>query len=41
VTLGNDRGSEVEIMAGVNAGDSLVARGPESLQDGETVRINR
>jgi RND family efflux transporter MFP subunit len=41
VTLGNDRGSDVEIMAGVNSGDSLVARGPENLQDGEAVRINR
>ncbi|HMH79675.1 MAG TPA: efflux RND transporter periplasmic adaptor subunit [Candidatus Acidoferrum sp.] len=41
VTLGNDRGSDVEIMAGVNSGDSLVARGPENLQDGEAVRINQ
>jgi RND family efflux transporter MFP subunit len=41
VTLGNDRGADVEIMAGVNSGDSLVAHGPENLQDGETVRINR
>jgi len=41
VTLGNDRGSDVEIMAGVNSGDSLVARGPENLQDGQTVRINQ
>jgi hypothetical protein len=31
----------VEIMAGVNSGDSLVARGPENLQDGEVVRINQ
>jgi len=41
VTLGNDRGSDVEIMAGVNSGDSLVAHGPENLQDGQTVRINQ
>jgi RND family efflux transporter MFP subunit len=41
VTLGNERGPDVEIMAGVNSGDSLVARGPDSLQDGETVRINQ
>jgi RND family efflux transporter MFP subunit len=41
VALGNDRGSDVEIMAGVSAGDSLVARGPENLQDGETVKINQ
>lgn len=41
VTVGNERGSDVEIMAGVNSGDSLVARGPENLQDGETIRINK
>jgi RND family efflux transporter MFP subunit len=41
VTLGNDRGSDVEIMAGVNSGDSLVVRGPENLQDGGAVRINQ
>ena len=41
VTLGSERGSDVEIMAGVNSGDSLVARGPDNLQDGDTVRINQ
>jgi HlyD family secretion protein len=41
VTLGNERGPDVEIMAGVISGDSLVARGPENLQDGETVRLNQ
>lgn len=41
VKLGNDRGSDVEILAGVNAGDSLVARGPENLQDGATVKVGQ
>ena len=41
VTLGNDRGSDVEVLAGVNPNDTLVARGPEGLQDGESVRINQ
>jgi RND family efflux transporter MFP subunit len=41
VTVGNDRGSEVEIMAGVVSGDSLVMRGPENLQDGAAVRIGQ
>jgi RND family efflux transporter MFP subunit len=41
VKLGNERGSDVEIMAGVNSGDSLVTRGPENLQDGDTVRVNQ
>jgi RND family efflux transporter MFP subunit len=41
VTLGKDRGSDVEVMAGVHSGDSLVARGPANLQDGDAVRINQ
>ena len=41
VKVGNDRGSDVEIMAGVNSGDSLVTHGPENLQDGDTVRVNQ
>jgi RND family efflux transporter MFP subunit len=41
VKLGSDRGTDVEIMAGINAGDSLVTRGPENLQDGETVKIGQ
>jgi RND family efflux transporter MFP subunit len=41
VTLGNDRGSDVEVLAGVNANDTLVLHGPENLRDGDTVRINQ
>jgi RND family efflux transporter MFP subunit len=41
VRLGHDRGSDVEVMAGVNPGDSLVTRGPENLRDGDTVRVNQ
>ena len=41
VKVGNDRGSDVEVMAGVNPGDSLVTGGPQNLQDGETVRVNQ
>ena len=41
VTLGKDRGSDVEILAGVNPNDTLVARGPDSLQDGDSVRVNQ
>ena len=29
----------VEVMAGVNPGDSLVTGGPQNLQDGDTVRV--
>ena len=41
VTLGNDRGSDVEVMAGVNSGDMLVVRGPENLQDGESIKVSQ
>lgn len=41
VKVGIDRGSDVEILAGVNAGDSLVVRGPGNLRDGETVKVNQ
>jgi RND family efflux transporter MFP subunit len=41
VTLGRPIGSEVEVMAGVIAGDQLVVRGPENLQDGQRVEIRQ
>jgi RND family efflux transporter MFP subunit len=41
VTLGHDRGSDVEVLAGVNANDTLVLHGPENLRDGDSVRINQ
>jgi RND family efflux transporter MFP subunit len=39
VTLGRLVGSDVEVMAGVMAGDQLVVHGPENLQDGQRVEI--
>jgi len=41
VKLGNDRDADVEVMAGVNSGDTLVTTGPQNLQDGDTVRVNQ
>lgn len=41
VTLGNERGSDVEVMAGVNPNDTLVAGGPQNLQDGDAVRVSQ
>ncbi len=41
VKLGHERGVDVEVLAGVNAGDSLVAKGPEDLKDGDTVRVSQ
>ena len=34
VSLGHGNAGDVEVMAGVNAGDELVVRGPENLQEG-------
>ena len=41
VNVGNDRGSDVEVMAGVNPGDTLVTGGAQNLHDGDTVRVNQ
>ena len=41
VSLGADRGSDVEIMAGVMPGDTLVVGGPPNLQDGDKVEIKK
>jgi RND family efflux transporter MFP subunit len=41
VTLGAERGTDVEVMAGVSTGDSLVLRGPEGLHEGEAVEIKQ
>jgi RND family efflux transporter MFP subunit len=39
ITLGHDLGSEVEVVSGLSATDSVIANPPDSLIDGETVRI--
>src|SRR5215475_12046649 len=39
VTLGNEHGGDVDVIAGVNPGDVLVAKGPEDLKDGQGVEI--
>jgi RND family efflux transporter MFP subunit len=41
VTLGTERGSDVDVIAGVNPGDILVAKGPEGLKDGQGVEIKQ
>lgn len=41
VTLGVERGSDVEIMAGVSPGDMLVVRGAEGLREGQTVEVKQ
>jgi HlyD family secretion protein len=39
VALGGTRGSDVEVMAGVNEGDTIVLKGPEGLRDGQRVKV--
>ena len=41
VALGNQRGDEVEIMAGIQPGDVVVVRGSKTLRDGETVALKQ
>jgi len=41
ITLGATRGSDVEIMAGLSPGDSVVLRGAEALHDGQTVEVQQ
>ncbi|MGV8038800.1 MAG: efflux RND transporter periplasmic adaptor subunit [Thermoanaerobaculaceae bacterium] len=39
VTLGAQRADEVEVLAGVAAGDRVVVEGPAELEDGQQVRV--
>jgi RND family efflux transporter MFP subunit len=41
VTTGENRGSDVEIMAGLVVGDSVVVSGPADLRDGQSVAIKK
>jgi multidrug efflux pump subunit AcrA (membrane-fusion protein) len=41
VNLGNTRGSDAEVLAGLTAGDTVVVKGPADLHDGETVQIKK
>ena len=39
IRIGNTRGSDVEVLAGIAPGDLVIAKGIENLQDGQ--RVNR
>jgi RND family efflux transporter MFP subunit len=41
VNLGANRGSDVEVMAGISPGDMLVVRGGAALRDGQAVDIKQ
>ena len=41
VTLGGNRGSDREVIAGVTTGDTVIVKGPADLRDGQTVEIKK
>ena len=41
VTLGGNRGSDTEVIAGVDIGDTVVVKGPDNLRDGQSVAIRK
>lgn len=41
VTLGGNRGTDAEVVAGVTAGDTVVVNGPANLHDGQNVQIKK
>ncbi|HUE43603.1 MAG TPA: efflux RND transporter periplasmic adaptor subunit [Candidatus Sulfotelmatobacter sp.] len=41
VTLGENRGSDTEITAGLSVGDTVVVGGPADLRDGQSVAIKK
>jgi len=41
VSIGSKRGDDVEIMAGVSQGDTLVSKIPENLRDGQSVEVKQ
>jgi HlyD family secretion protein len=41
ITLGGNRGDETEVLAGLNAGDTVVVNAPANLRDGQAVEIKK
>jgi RND family efflux transporter MFP subunit len=41
VTLGSERGSDVEVLAGLQPDQTIVVGGPDSLRDGQAVQIKQ
>jgi hypothetical protein len=39
ITLGHDFGGEVEVVAGLDGNENVIINPPDSVTDGETVRI--
>lgn len=41
VGLGSTRGTDAEVLAGLDAGDTVVVKGPATLRDGQAVEIKK
>jgi len=41
VTVGGNRGTDTEVVAGIGVGDTVVINGPPTLQDGDSVQIKK
>lgn len=41
VSLGREHGSDVEVLAGVSPGETLVTKGPDGLREGQEVEIKQ
>jgi HlyD family secretion protein len=41
VTIGGNHGSDAEILAGLNVGDTVVTKGPQDLRDGQVVEVKK
>jgi RND family efflux transporter MFP subunit len=39
VALGGNRGTDIEVMAGVSEGDIVLVKGPEGLHEGQSVKV--
>ncbi|PYU18760.1 MAG: hypothetical protein DMG32_25700 [Acidobacteria bacterium] len=41
VTVGNARGADAEIIAGLAPGDSVIVKGPPDIRDGQSVEVRK
>jgi multidrug efflux pump subunit AcrA (membrane-fusion protein) len=39
ITVGLENGDQVEVVAGVSAGERVVVDGPQTLKDGDKVKV--
>ncbi len=39
IKAGNENGGKVEVLSGISAGERVVVEGPDTLVDGERIKI--